>query len=418
MRFSKSRVAVFVGSAVVVLYGASAAFYGRVVAKDDAYKEIAVFMDALEKINHDYVEAPDMTRVQEGAMRGLIEALDPYSTYLSKSQLQSLDQHNGKAGVGLVLSKRADVLYVVATRRDGAADVAGIRPGDYLIGIDSSGVEDKSIIEVEGLLRGEPDSKVKLTLFRGARTKPVDIEVVRKLETTVPVVTELLDGGVGVLDVSSLAGEAVSQTRLKLKTLVSAGAQKLILDLRDCADGKVSDGAELANMFLKSGLIYYSQNRQGEKVEQMEANPAKFAADLPLVVLVNGSTAGPAEIVAGALQDQHRATVVGERSFGSGSAQTRIPLKSGAVLLLSTAKYYTPSGRKIQDDDSVRTTGIKPDVEAPDPDRHQDLLVESYFDEKDDAAKYRELREKIGKEQLNKALEVLSNPAVAAKKAA
>jgi carboxyl-terminal processing protease len=416
MGFSKSRVAVFLGSAVIVLYGASAAFYGRVVAKDDAYKEIAVFMDALEKINHDYVESPDMTRVQEGAMRGLIEALDPYSTYLSKSQLQSLEQRNGKAGVGLVLSKRADVLYVVATRRDGAADAAGIRPGDYLIGIDSVGVEDRSIIEVEGMLRGEPDSKVKLTLFRGARAKPVDIEVVRKPEGTVPVVTQLLDGGVGLLDVSSLAGEAVGQARLKLKTLISAGAQKLILDLRDCADGKVSDGVELANMFLRSGLIYYSQNRQGEKVEQIEASADKFVTDLPLALLINGSSAGAAEIVAGALKDQHRATVVGERSFGSGSAQTRIPLKSGAVLLLSTAKYYTPSGKKIQDDDSVRTTGIKPDVEAPDSDRHQDLLVESYFDEKDDAAKYWELREKIGKEQLDRAVEILSNP-TAAKKA-
>ena len=417
MRFSKARLAVFLGSTLIVLYGASAAFYGRVVAKDDAYKEIAVFMDALEKINHDYVEAPDMSRVQEGAMRGLIEALDPYSTYLSKAQLQAVEQRTGKAGVGVVLSKRADVLYVVATMRDGAADLAGIRPGDYLIAVDSTGIEDKSIVEVASLLRGEPDSKVKLTVFRGARTKPVEVEVIRKPETTVPVVTQLLDGGVGLLDVSSLAGEAAVQARVKLKTLISAGAQKIILDLRDCADGKVSDGAELANLFLKSGIIYYAQNRNGEKVQQVEATAEKSVTDLPLVVLINGSSSGPAEIAAGALKDHRRATVVGERSFGSGSAQTRIPLKSGAVLFLSTAKYHTPSGKRIQDDDSVRATGIKPDVEAPDSDRHQVLLVESYFDDKEDAAKYRELREKIGREQLNKAVEIVSQPG-AVKKAA
>ncbi len=417
--FHKGKLFVFFGSALIVLYGISAAFYGKVVAKDDAYRELAVFMDALKKINEDYVEAPDMTKVQEGAMRGLIEALDPYSSFLTKEQVQTLEKQKsaGTAGVGMVLSKRAEVLYVVSTERDGPADVAGVRPGDYLVAVDDASVEEKSILEVEALLRGAPDSTIKLSFFRNAQPKPLDIQVTRKLEAPPQSVGQMLDGHVALLQVSALSPELIDQVRVRLKTLLSAGAQKLVLDLRDCAEGDAAAGSELANFFLKDGVIYYSQNRQGEKVQEIKADAARFITDVPMVVLINGSTAGAAEIVAGALKDHKRATIVGEKSFGVGSSQKQIALKSGAMLILSTAKYYTPSGKMIQDE-SVRNTGIKPDIQAPDDDRRQDLYVESYYDDQNDPAKYRVLQEKIKKEQLDKALEALSKEQVPAKRAA
>lgn len=413
----KGKLIVFLCSALIVLYVVSAAFYGK---KDEAYKELSVFMEALKNISGQYVDTPDMSKVQEGAMRGLLEALDPYSSFLTKDEFQALEKRkaSGTAGAGMIISKRADVIYVVSTERDGAAAEAGIRPGDYLVAIDGSGVDDKSILEMESFLRGEPGSKVKLTVFRSSRTKPLEIELTRKADARVAVVSKILDGNVGLLDVSSLANSTLDEVRVKLKTIISAGAQKLILDLRDSADGTVADGAELANLFLKSGMIYYSQNRQGEKVQEVQASPDKFVTDLPLVVLINGSTAGPAEIAAGALKDQKRAVVVGERSFGVGSAQKQIPLKSGAVLILSTAKYFTPSGKMIQDEQSIRNTGIKPDVQAPDDDRRQDLMVESYYDDQNDAAKYRQLQDKIDKIQLEKALEILSKSQAQLKKAA
>jgi carboxyl-terminal processing protease len=416
----KGKLIVSLCSALIVLYVVSVAFYGKVVAKDEAYKELSVFMEALKKITDEYVETPDMSKVQEGAMRGLLEALDPYSSFLTKDEFQALEKRkaSGMAGAGMIISKRADVIYVVSTERDGAAAKAGIRPGDYLVAIDGSGVDDKSILEVDSLLRGEPDSKVKFSVFRSSRTKPVEIELTRKADAPVAVVSKMLDGNVGLLDVSSLANSTLDQVRVKLKILISAGAQKLILDLRDSADGTVADGAELANLFLKGGVIYYSQNRQGEKVQEVQASPEKFITDLPLVVLINGSTAGPAEITAGALKDQKRAVVVGEKSFGAGSAQKQIPLKSGAVLILSTAKYYTPSGKMVQDEESIRNTGIKPDVQAPDDDRRQDLMVESYFDDQNDAVKYRQLQDRIDKIQLEKALEILSKSQAQLKKAA
>jgi carboxyl-terminal processing protease len=357
-----------------------------------------------------------MSRVQEGAMRGLIDALDPYCSFLSKEQYDALQKRksNGEAGIGIILSKRSDVVYVVSCERDGPADKAGIRPGDYLIAVDGQLVEDKSILEVDSLLRGAPESKVKVTILRNMRTKPFDLEMILKNRSAVPVSHRMLEGNVGLLAVSSLAD--VEQAKLKLKTLISAGAEKLILDLRDCADGAPSDGADLANYFLRTGLIYYSQNRQGERTQVVEASPEKHITDLPLVVLIDGSTAGAAEIAAGALKDRKRATLTGEKSFGVGSAQKTIQLKSGAVLVLSTGKYCTPSGKIIQDE-SMRNAGILPDVQVPDDEKRQDLAVESYYDEQDDV-KYRQLREKIDKIQLDKALQILVEEKVPLKKAA
>jgi carboxyl-terminal processing protease len=217
--------------------------------------------------------------------------------------------------------------------------------------------------------------------------------------------------------VSSLSEPSAKQIKAKLKTLVSAGARKLILDLRDCADGSTHNGADLANYFLRDGTIYYSQNRQGERVQVVEASAEKFITDMPVVVLIDGTTAGAAEIAAGALKDRDRAKVVGIKSFGVGSAQKTIELKSGAVLILSTAKYCTPSGKIIQDED-IRNAGIIPDVQAPEEEKRQDLMVESYYDDLNDVGKYRKLQEKIDKIQLDAALEVLMKETTPAKKAA
>lgn len=417
--FHKGKLAVFLGSALIVLYGVAAAIYGKVVAKDEAYRELSVFMDALQRISNDYVEQPNLKRLQEGAMRGLVEALDPYSSFLSKEQADALKtrQAKGAAGIGVVLSKKADLIYAVSVQHNGPADQSGIRPGDYVVSVDGTSTEDLSIPEVDSLVRGPDGSSVKITVFRSSRSKPVDIDVARKPDAPVPVASRMLEGNIGLLETSSLNPASVDQIRDKLKALISGGAQKLLLDLRDCAEGKPGQGAELANLFLREGMIYFSQNRRGEKIEEVKANPEKFVSDLPLVVLMNYSTAGAAEVAIGALKDHKRAVLVGDKSFGVGSSQTQITLKSGAVLIVSNAKIYTPNGKVIQDE-TVRNTGIKPDIQSPGEERHQDLLVEAYYDEHEELAKYRTLREKISKEQFDTAVDVLSKGQVPAKRAA
>jgi carboxyl-terminal processing protease len=403
--FQKSKIAVFVFSALIVLYAVGAAF----IPRDEGYPALDVFMNALHLVNENYVEAPDMNKVQEGAMRGLIEALDPYSTFLTKAQVQTLEARKDRiAQVGIVLSKRANLIYVVAPVKNGPAAAAGVRPGDYVTSVDGVNVEESSLLEVDSLLRGAPGSTAKITVFRGAQTKPIEIKIPRTMDETVAVASRMLDGRIGLLEVSSLATGKLDQAKVKLKTLLSAGAQKLILDLRDCADGEPASGAELANFFVKGGTIYSSRGRSGETVFESKAVPEKLITDLPLVVLINSSTAGPAEIIAGAFKASGRATVVGEKSFGMGCTQKRIQLKSGALLILATEKFYTPDGRVIENDEMPRETGIKPNVEAPDQDRLQDLLVNAYFDAQDDGAKYKQLQEKVAQEQLDKAVEVLA----------
>jgi len=415
----RGRLLVFFISAFVALYGISVIFYGKVVAEDDAYKELEVLMDALDRVNRDYVEVPDMNKVQEGAMRGLIDALDPYSSFLSKEQFAEIEKRKAApASTGMVISKRSDVIAVVTVSPGSPADEAGVRAGDYLVAIDDESVEDKTVIEVNSMLRGEPESNVKISLFRSSRTEPLELELTRKPDVAIPIESRMLDGNVGLLAIDSLKDSTVEQARLKLKTLISAGAEKVILDLRNCANGTATEATEISNFFLRDELIYYSKNRRDEKVQEVKADPKKFITDLPMVVLINGSTAGGAEIIAGALKDQKRAKIVGERSFGIGSAQRQIQLKSGAIVILTVAKYCTPSGKVIQREDSVRDTGIKPDVQAPDEDKRQDLAVESYYDSQDDEGKYKQLLEKISKIQLDKAVEILSEEQAPLKKAA
>jgi len=417
----KAKILIFIVSFVILLYGASAAFFAK-----EAYKELNIFTDVLRKILDEYVEVPDMNKVHDGAMRGLFDALDPYSAFLTREQFNEFEKRSadGSAGVGMVVSKRSDpvpVVYVVSVQEQGAADKAGIRPGDYLLSINDEEIQNKSLPEVKNLLHGAQGTSVKLTVYRESRTSPQDIELTFHEPAQYQSVSRILDGNTGYIRMTSMKSASVEQAKVNLKTLISAGVDKILLDLRGCAEGDPAEGADVANFFLKEGVIYFSQDRNGVKLDVVNASPVKFLTDLPMALLINRSTAGAAEITAGALKDHKRAIVVGEKTFGIGSSQKTIKLKSGAAVILSTAKYCTPDGGIIQSD-TARNSGIEPDFESPDISTRQDLAVESLYDyDEGDDDKYRKIQEKIQQIQLDKALEVLSgmeNPAEYLKKAA
>jgi len=402
----KAKILIFLLSFVILLYGASAAFFAK-----EAYKELAIFMEVIQKVRDEYVEIPDMNKVQDGAMQGLFDALDPYSTFLTREQLEEYEKRNAadSAGAGMVITKRSDVFYVVSVEAQGAADKVNVRPGDYLLSLNNEEIHNKSMLEVNNLLRGAPGTGVKLTVFRGSQSGPQDIELFLQEPASNYVTSKMLDGNIGYLQIASLNGASVEQVKANLKALVSAGADKILLDLRNCAEGEPAAGAEVANFFLKEGVIYFSQDRKGEKLDVVKAAQEKFVTDLPMALLLNGSTAGAAEIIAGALKDHDRARLIGERSFGVGAAQKTIKLKSGAALILSTAKYSTPNGNIIQTETAARKAGIEPDFESPDTGRRQELAVEAYYDYdgEDDNDKYRMIQEKLRQIQLDKAIEIL-----------
>jgi len=401
---SISILLVFGASSAIFMFGSVAEFFSK-----ESYTELGIFADVIKKIREEYVEDPDMNKVHDGAMRGLFDALDPYSTFLTREQFEELGKQGagGSAGAGMVVSKRSDVVYVVAVEAQGAADKANIRAGDYLLSVNDAEVHNKSLLEVNKLLSGAAGTAVKLTVFRENQTRPQDVELTLLEPPPVQVTSRILDGNIGYLKIASLKGAAVEQAKVNLKTLISAGAERILLDLRSCAEGEPDAGAEVANFFLKEGVIYYSQDRRGEKLNTIAASPEKFLTDMPTALLINRSTAGAAEIIAGALKDHYRADLIGEKTFGIGSSQKTIKLKSGAAVIISTAKYSTPNGRIIQAD-TARNAGIEPDYESPDTGKRQDLAVESYFDyEEEDDIKFRKIQEKINQIQLDKAMEVL-----------
>ena len=345
--YSKSKLVVMALSALVVFYAALVMFYGHVVAQEGgAYKEIAVFVDVLKKISDDYVDAPDMQKVMTGAMKGLVESLDAYGGFFQKDQLDQLEKRikEQRGDIGVVLSKKPELTYVVSTIPGSPAEKADIRPGDYIISVDETSTFNMHLREVIGSFKGEPGSKVRLGVLRGSQAEPIEIAVQRE-EIRIPEIhQQILEGSIGYLRPSFLGGESSRQFAAKLKTLQSAKVSKILLDLRYVAGGDYGQAVEIANYFIKDGLLAYIQGKEKGRKDYM-AEESKLICDLPLVVLVNTSTMGAAEVIAGAVKDRKRGQLVGEKSFGSGSIQERVELKDGSVLLLTTQRFFTPSGK-------------------------------------------------------------------------
>lgn len=398
-------------SAAVIVYALVGLFYERVAAKDDAYKELKVFIDVLKKVDEDYVEKPNMQKVMDGAMKGLIDALDPYSSYLPKEKVDAIERRKetAKADIGVELSKRGGLVYVISPIAGGPADRSGIRPGDYIDSVDDKSVTEASPYETYDLLRGPENSVVKVSVIRGSVTEPVEIKVKREIPKVPELTTQTVASDITLIKVPFLAPGATQRFKESLTSAMRNGAKKIILDLRNTPGGEYEEGIAIANLFLKSGTIVNIRTSGNPNRMAREARSDQFLCDLPLAVLVNPGTSGAAEIIVGALLDNKRAQVVGEKTFGAASKQKMVPLKNGSVLIVSVEKYLTPSGKSIQDE-SAKLAGITPTIVFPAESYKADLMFKTYFDDADGKdEKYRKLIEKIEKEQLDKAIEALSN---------
>ena len=333
---------------------------GQVTAgTGDVYKHIEILTEVLRQIEKNYVEPQDPQKLIYGAIKGMVQSLDPHSSFMTKEEHQELliETKGTFSGVGIEITVRDNILTVVSPIEGTPAFKAGIQAGDKIIKIDDKPTNDMGLTDAVKLIRGEKGTKVKLTIMRESEDKPLDFMVTRDMIPIRSVRSYLLKPTIGYVRVSNFQSKTGDELAEALKEIESEGPlEGLILDLRNNPGGLLSQAIEVADQFLESGLIVSTKGRIASQDMEVSAHKTDEKRQYPIIVLVNGGSASAAEIVAGALQDHHRATVIGTRSFGKGSVQTIIPLGSSGALRLTTARYYTPSGRSIQ------AKGIDPEV--------------------------------------------------------
>lgn len=323
--------------------------------QEGAYRQVNVYSEVLRHIQSDYVEDPNINLVTNGALRGLLESLDADSSYLTPADYKAYKadkaRGEGKAQVGINVSKRYGYATVVSVVAGGPADKAGLVDGDILEAINGTDTRNLSLAMIQVMLEGAPGSELGVSVVRPRKAVPDKISLTRAI-VVLPPVTETLYENSSILYLKPvvLDRDHVQAVEAKLKAAEKTGNKKVLLDLRDVAAGDMAEATRLANFFIKSGTIATLEGQKVEKVTYL-ADPSKAVVPTAaMVVLVNRGTAGPGELVAAALLDDKRADLVGEKTFGEGAQQKTFELPDGAALILSIAKYRSPSGKKLQDD--------------------------------------------------------------------
>ncbi len=323
--------------------------------------EIRTFTAVFAKVKSDYVEGVDDRKLLENAIRGMLEGLDPHSAYLDAEDYLDLQESTtGEfGGLGVEVGTEDGFLRVIAPIDDTPAQRAGIKSGDLIIRLDETPVKGMSLNDAIKLMRGEPGTKIDVTYVRDGEDKPITVTLTRDVIKAQSVRQRLLEPGFGYLRLSSFQTHSAEDVRKgveKLQKESPGGLRGLVLDLRNNPGGTLSAAVGISDLFLEDGLIVYTEGRVKEAQMRFNARPDDMLNDAPMVVLVNGGSASASEIVAGALQDHKRAVIMGQKTFGKGSVQTVLPLTETEALKLTTARYFTPSGRSIQ------AEGITPDI--------------------------------------------------------
>jgi carboxyl-terminal processing protease len=347
-------------SAVALVPAATA---GIASADVTVSRDIERFVSVYERVKADYVEKLDDERLIKGAIDGMLASLDPHSSYLDArdfKQMQiSTDGNYG--GLGLVVSMEDGAVKVVAPQEDSPASKMGIKPGDYITHLDGKLIYGGTLDEAVEQMRGVPGTSIRLTVVRTGRDKPFDVTVTRQIIEIKPVKWEIRNG-VGIININGFSKQTGAMTKAAVVSIEKALGRKpfgYVIDLRSNPGGLLDQAVEVSDVFLDRVEVVSQRGRDKRDIERYFAQPGDFANGLPIVVLVDSGSASAAEIVAGALQDHHRGLVLGERTFGKGSVQTLIPLDETTALRLTTARYYTPSGRSVQEG------GIEPDITVP-----------------------------------------------------
>ncbi len=398
---SRAKIVVVLFSTVLVIFIVIGGLLGKSSRSDGAYRQLAVYSEVVSRIKSDYVEEPDMKSVTAGALHGLLESLDPFSSYLSPGQYQEYQKRksNGRADLGLVLSKRFGYIAIISVIPGGPAAKASLQSGDIIEALNGVSTRDTSLEEARNIMSGQPGTLVNLSVVRYRGGEPQKMAVKREVVSIPPIAVRMIEPGVGYLKVDAFTKGKARELGIRALQLTSAGAKKLLLDLRGAAEGEMGEGIAAANLFLHHGVITYLQGQKYPR-ETFTADASQGTVKVPVVVLVNRGTAGAAEIVASAILENGRGDAVGEKTYGVGSVQRVIPLDDGSALILSVAKYYTPGGKAIQD------SGVTPNVVVAEAD-----IEESVSPDEEQGVEPQKERAPREDPILKRGLEVLKNQA-------
>lgn len=325
------------------------------------YEDLRTFTEIFGRIKKDYVEPVSDKKLLEDAVKGMLTGLDPHSAYLDAEEYQELKEGTSGqfGGLGIEVTMENGFIKVVSPIDDTPAQKAGIKAGDLIIKLDDKPVKGMTLTEAVKHMRGEPGSKIDLLVVREGVEKPLKITITRAVIKVKSVKSRMIEKNYGYIRISSFqsgTGEALKEALANLKKENKGNLKGLVLDLRNNPGGVLNAAVEVSDAFMKSGLIVYTEGRIANSQMRFSAAPDDLIDGAPIVVLINAGSASASEIVAGALQDSKRAIIMGEKSFGKGSVQTILPTNTGSAVKLTTARYFTPSGRSIQ------AKGIEPDV--------------------------------------------------------
>lgn len=372
----KSKLALIALSTMIALYivvGGLLSNNSHVLATGDPYIQLKIFGEVLRHITRDYVDEPDLEKVRVGALRGLADGLDPYSAYLTPEQVNRFTVENTKRNpVGATFSKVGRYLYVVAVLKDSPAEKAGLRSGDFIEYVGQSATQDVSLYDIQETLAAlSPNQEIEFTVLRRGGSEKVKVKAGQVGQPMIE--SRIEEGEIGYIRITSLTQGKAAEVKANIAALSKKGMKKLVLDLRGAASGELTEGVAVANLFLPTGTLARVIGHHDEIKKTFEADPANRVFDGQLVVVINRTTAGPAEVIAASVLAAKRGEVVGERTFGAGSEQELFRMQDGAGLYLTVAKYAPMNGKPFMEEPVKPTVEVKStDLAAVTPDGDDD----------------------------------------------
>jgi carboxyl-terminal processing protease len=368
-----ARIAILAISVVVFCYAGLGHVLGQ-THEERAYKSLTVYSEVLQKVQQDYVDEPNMHLVTAGALHGLLESLDAESSYLTQREYTEYKQKlaSGNPGdTGLTLSKRYGYVIVISVLPESPAEKAGIHSGDIFESVGGFTTREMSVGQAMNLLKGQPGGAAKVGVIRRGKNEPENVDIVREKLAATKIVSQKTDPDVLALRLLTLEAGRADEIRSRLQEAEKQGIHKVVLDLRNCGRGPVSEGLAVARLFISSGNLATLRG-QTVSTQTFAAEPGKVVWKGPVSILIDGTTSGAAEVLAAAVVGTHRGDVVGERTFGLASEQKLITIPDGSALILTVANYYNANGKSILEEGVTPTEVVRPQLAAADDNAEDD----------------------------------------------